>query len=163
MNIIASADPNWGIGYQGELLLRIPADMKAFKTRTTGHVVVMGRGTFDSLPGRKPLPDRVNMVLSGTLKQADHPGVQVFSSQWALLEELKKYDSQEVYVIGGESIFTLMLPYCRTAYITKLSKSFKADTYLMNLDEMPEWQIVEQSEEYPFEDGTYSFVTYKRL
>lgn len=120
MNLIAAVDQNWAIGNKNELLVRIPADQKFFRETTTGKVVVMGRKTLESFPNGLPLKNRTNIVLTH-----DHtykvPGAVVVHDMDELHEELKKYDSQDIYVIGGETIYRQLLDECDVAHITKLT------------------------------------------
>lgn len=119
MNIIVAADKNWGIGKDNKLLVSIPADMKFFRETTTGNVVVMGRKTLESFPGGLPLKRRTNIVLTKDVNYQVKDAVLVHSVE-ELLEELKKYDSENVYVIGGDSVYRQLLPYCDIAHVTKL-------------------------------------------
>ena len=123
MKAILSADKNWGIGYQNRLLVSIPSDMKFFRQTTTGKVVVMGRKTLESFPNGMPLKNRTNIVLTGNKGYHVKDAVIVHSKE-ELLEELKKYDTDDVYVIGGESIYRMLLPYCSTVYVTKIDQAF---------------------------------------
>ena len=108
MNLIAAVDKNWAIGYQNKLLTSIPEDMKFFRQTTTGKVVVMGRKTLESFPGKKPLKNRTNIVLTKNPSyQAE--GAIVVHNEDELWEELKKYDSEDIFVIGGESIYRQLL------------------------------------------------------
>ena len=133
MNIIVAADKNWAIGFQNKLLVSIPADMKFFRQTTTGNVVVMGRKTLESFPNGQPLKNRVNIVLTSDKKYQVKDAVIVHSVD-ELLEELKKYDSEDIYVIGGESIYRQLLPYCSLAHVTKIDHEYQADTYFPDLD-----------------------------
>ena len=110
MNIIVAADKNWAIGKNNKLLVSIPQDMKFFRETTTGKVVVMGRKTLESFPGGQPLKKRVNIVLTSD-KNYHVNGADIVHSIDALLEELKKYPAEDIYVIGGESIYRQLLPY----------------------------------------------------
>ena len=101
MNLIVAADANWGIGKENKLLVSIPADMKFFRTTTTGKVVVMGRKTLESFPGGLPLKNRVNIVITRDKNYKAKDAVIVHSIEEAL-EEVKKYQSEDVYVIGGD-------------------------------------------------------------
>ena len=102
MNLIAAVDKNWAIGYQNKLLTSIPEDMKFFRQTTTGKVVVMGRKTLESFPGKKPLKNRTNIVLTKNPSyQAE--GAIVVHNEDELREELKKYDSEDIFVIGGRA------------------------------------------------------------
>ena len=146
MKAILSADKNWGIGYQNKLLVSIPSDMKFFRETTTGNVVVMGRKTLESFPNGLPLKNRVNIVLTGNQSYQVKDAV-IVHSQDELLEELKKYDTERVYVIGGESVYRMMLPFCDTVFVTKIDRAFQAATFFPNLDEMDEWVMTEVGEE----------------
>ena len=117
MKLIVNADKNWGIGKGNELLVHIPSDMKFFRETTTGHIIVMGRKTLESFPNQMPLPKRTNIVLT-TNKDYNAHGAIVVGSKEELLSELKEYHSDEIYIIGGESIYNMMLPYCDEAYVT---------------------------------------------
>lgn len=162
MNIIASADQNWGIGKDNQLLIRIPDDMKRFRSMTTGNVVVMGRKTLESFPNQAPLKDRVNIVLT-TNPSYEVKGAVVVHSMEELQEELKKYDTKDIFVIGGDSIYRQLADQCDTAYITKIDYAYVADAYLPNLEEDPAWQMTEESEEQTYFDVIYSYQTYKRV
>ncbi len=161
MKIIVAADKKWGIGYQNKLLVSIPKDMKHFKECTTGNVIVLGRKTMETFPGGKPLPNRTNIVLSGN-KDLKIEGATVVNDIPALLEELKKYDSDSVYIVGGESIYRQMLPYCDTAIVTKIDHAYSADAFFPDLDNDPEWEIADESDEEYYFDVIYTFTTYKR-
>ena len=161
MNAILSADKPWGIGYQNRLLVSIPSDMKFFRQTTTGKVVVMGRKTLESFPNGMPLKNRTNIVLTGNKGYHVKDAVIVHSKE-ELLEELKKYDTDDVYVIGGESIYRMLLPYCSTVYVTKIDQAFQADTFFPNLDEMDEWVMTEEGEEQTCFDLEFVFTKYER-
>lgn len=162
MNIIVAVDKNWGIGKDNRLLVSIPADMKFFRTTTTGKVVVMGRKTLESFPGGQPLKNRTNIVLTRDVNYKVKDAVIVHSVE-ELLEELKKYDSEEVYVIGGDSVYSAMLDHCDTAYVTKIDFAYEADTWFPNLDEREDWSPAEASEEQTYFDLEYQFVKYKKI
>ena len=161
MNIIVAADQNWAIGKDNKLLISIPADMKFFRNETTGNVVIMGRKTLESFPGGQPLKKRTNIVLTRDKNYKVKDAIVVHSIE-EVLEELKKYDSEDVYVIGGDSIYSQMLPYCDTAHVTKIDFAYEADSWFPNLDEDPEWKIAEESEEQTYFDLEYTFVKYVR-
>ena len=162
MNIIVAVDKNWGIGKDNRLLVSIPADMKFFRTTTTGKVVVMGRKTLESFPGGQPLKNRTNIVMTRDVNYKVKDAVIVHSVE-ELLEELKKYDSEEVYVIGGDSVYSAMLDHCDTAYVTKIDFAYEADTWFPNLDEREDWSPAEASEEQTYFDLEYQFVKYKKI
>ena len=161
MKAILTADKNWGIGYNNHLLVSIPSDMKFFRQTTTGKVVVMGRKTLESFPNGMPLKNRTNIVLTGNQNYQVKDAIVVHSED-ELMEELKKYDSDDIYVIGGESVYRMMLPYCDTAYVTKIDRAFQADTFFPNLDEMDEWVMTEESEEQTCFDLEFCFTKYER-
>ncbi len=161
MNIIASADNNWAIGKNNELLIRIPQDMKRFRQMTTGNVVVMGRKTLESFPNQAPLKERVNIVLTSN-PNYEVKGAVIVHSLDELQEELQKYNSEDIYVIGGDSIYRQMLDLCDTAYITKIDYAYEADAHLPNLEEDPAWSLTEESEEQTYFDVIYTYQTYKR-
>lgn len=161
MNMIVAVDNNWAIGNKNELLVSIPADMKFFRQETTGNVVVMGRKTLDSFPGGMPLKNRTNIVLTGNRNYSVKDAIVVYDLD-ELLEELKKYPSEAVYVIGGGSIYRQLLPYCDVCHVTKIDHTYEADTYFPNLDEDEEWEITADSEEQTYFDIAYQFLKYER-
>lgn len=161
MNLIVAVDKNWAIGFKNNLLVRIPSDQKFFRQETTGKVVVLGRKTLETFPGGLPLKNRTNIILSKDEGCKVKDAIVVHSIP-ELLEELKQYDSKDVYIIGGESIYRQMLPYCDTAHVTKIYHSYEADTYFPNLDEMPEWEITATSEEQTYFDLEFEFIKYER-
>lgn len=162
MIAILSADKNWGIGYKGDLLVRIPNDMKMFRTLTTGNVIVMGRKTLESFPNGQPLPKRVNIVMShNTDYQAK--GCVVVHNTEELLEELKKYQDKQVYVVGGESVYRELLPYCEEAYVTRIDYTYQADRFFPNLDREDGWELYEEGEEETFFSIEYYFNKYRRI
>lgn len=161
MNAIAAVDANWAIGNKNRLLTSIPADMKFFREKTMGHVVVMGRKNLESFPNGLPLKNRVNIVLTANRSYKVKDAIIVHTKE-ELLEELKKYDSNELYVIGGGSIYEMLIPYCDTAYITKIDHVYAADTYFPNLDQMDDWEMTEVSEEQTCFDLEYVFAKYER-
>ena len=161
MKAIAAVDKNWAIGNKNRLLTSIPADRKFFREKTNGHVVVMGRKTLESFPNGLPLKNRTNIVLTANRSYQVKDAV-IVHTQEELLEELKNYDSEDIYIIGGESIYRMMIPYCDTAYITKIDHAYEADTYFPNLDEMEDWQMTEESEEQTCFDLEYVFTKYEK-
>ena len=161
MNLIVAVDKNWAIGNGNKLLVSIPQDMKFFRETTMGKVVVMGRKTLESFPGGQPLKKRTNIVLTRD-KNYQVKDAIVVNTVDELLLELEKYDEDEIYVIGGESIYRQMLPYCKTAHITKINHEYEADTYFPNLDEDDEWVVTGISDEQTYFDLEYEFVKYIR-
>ena len=161
MNIIVAVVENWAIGYRGDLLVRIPADHKMFRNETIGKVVVLGRKTMDTFPGGLPLAGRTNIVLTRNPEYQVKDAIVVHSVE-ELLAELKNYDTKDVYVIGGDSVYSQLLPYCDTAHVTKIDRSYEADTYFPNLDASGEWEITAESDEQSYFDTTYHFLKYER-
>ena len=161
MNLIVAADANWGIGKDNKLLVSIPADMKFFRNTTTGNVVIMGRKTLESFPGGLPLKNRVNIVLTRD-KNYQAKGAVVVHSVEEALEEAKKYE-EEVYVIGGDSVYKQMLPYCSKAYVTKIDFAYEADSFFPDLDKEGEWKVTGRSEEQKYFDIEYEFRTYEMV
>ncbi len=161
MKAILSADRNWGIGNGNKLLVSIPSDMKFFRQTTTGKVVVMGRKTLESFPNGQPLKNRTNIVLTSNPDYKIKDAVIVHSKE-ELLKTLEQYESEEIYIIGGESIYRMMLPYCDTVLVTKIDRVFQADTFFPNLDEMEEWQMTEEGEEQTCFDLEFRFTKYER-
>ncbi len=161
MNVIVAVDKNWAIGNKNDLLVRIPADQRFFRQETTGKVIIMGRKTLESFPQCKPLPNRRNIVIS---RKADYKvdGAEMVGSIEEALELVKDCKTEDVFVVGGDSIYHQMLPYCDVAHITKIDYAYEADTYFPNLDEMPEWKITDQSEEQTYYDLEYCFIKYER-
>lgn len=161
MNLIVAVDENWAIGNKGELLVRIPNDQKMFRNHTVGKVIVLGRKTMDTFPQGRPLPKRTNIILSRNPEYEVKDAVVVHSVD-ALLKEVQEYPSEDVYIIGGDSIYRQLLPYCDTAYVTWIEESYEADSYFPNLDKDPEWEMTEESEENTYFDITYYFRKYER-
>ncbi len=161
MNLIVAVDKNWAIGYRNELLVRIPNDMKHFREETTGKVVVLGRKTLETFPQGLPLKNRTNIILSRNQDYTVKDAIVVHSIE-ELKEELKKYPSEDVYIIGGESVYRELLPLCDVAHVTKIDHEYQADAYFPNLDESGEWEITADSEEQTYFDIEYVFLKYER-
>ncbi len=162
MNLIVAVDANWAIGNKNRLLVSIPNDQKFFREETMGHVVVLGRKTLETFPGGKPLKGRTNIILS-TNPEFEVKDAIVVHSKEELLEVLKGYADQEIYIIGGSSIYEMMLPYCDTAHITKIDFAFEADSFFPNLDEDSSWKITASSDEHTYFDLEYQFLKYERV
>ncbi len=161
MKLIVAVDKNWAIGKNGQHLVSIPADKKFFRETTTGNVVVMGKNTLNSFPNGLPLKNRVNIVMT-TNRSFDGKGADVVYSLEDVLEEVKKYDTDRVYVIGGAAVYEQLLEYCDTAYVTYIDYAYEADRYFPNLDKMEEWKLEEESEEQTYFDVEYYFRKYVR-
>lgn len=162
MKMIAAVDENWALGLKGSLLVRIPADHRMFRQETLGKVVVYGRKTLETFPGQQVLDQRENIVLSSnpayTVK-----GARMARSLEDLLEILKEYPTDDVYIIGGASVYQMMLPYADLCHITKIDRAYEADCYFPNLDKDPEWHITADSEEQTYFDISYHFLQYERI
>ena len=162
MNLIAAVDRNWAIGKNNQLLVRIPMDQKFFRETTTGKVVVMGRKTLESFPNGLPLKNRTNIVLTRN-KNYKVPDAIIVHSMDELHEELAKYNSEDIYIIGGEQIYKALVDECDVAHITKIDYAYDADAYFPNLDEKPEWKIVADSEEQTYFDLEFYFYKYEKV
>lgn len=161
MNLIVCADRNWAIGNNNKLLVSIPKDMKSFREMTTGKVIILGRKTLATFPGGRPLDSRTNIILSSD-KKYKVDGAVVVNSIDELLKEISKYDSDDIYVCGGESVYRQLIPYCDVAHVTRIDHAYDADTYFPNLDDSDEWEIEVESDEEVYFDVTYTFVKYRR-
>lgn len=159
MKLIVCVDNKWGIGKDNSLLFRLPADMKFFKEKTTGGAVVMGSNTLKSFPNGAPLKNRVNIVLSANMEERED--CTVVRSLASLSEELKKYPSDGVYVIGGAKVYKELLPYCEEALVTKASADGGATAFFENLDENPDFVLSSQSDAVETNGFTVRFTTYK--
>lgn len=161
MNCIVAVDQNWAIGKDNKLLVSIPADMKFFRETTAGGVVILGRKTLETFPGGQPLKNRINIVITRN-KDYNVKGATVVHSIDEALKAAEAYNSEDVYVIGGDSIYKQMLPYCDVAIVTKIDYAYEADTYFPNLDENDEWEMTATSEEQTYFDLEYAFTKYER-
>ncbi len=146
MKLVVAVDENWGIGYKGELLARVRADLRYFQSLTKGFNVILGSKTLSTFPGGRVLKDRVNFVLSRNPDYCPEGAVVVRSIE-ELLERIKDIPTDEVFVIGGANVYHQLLPYCDTAYVTKFQKSFECDAFFDNLDASDEWQLETIGEE----------------
>ena len=161
MNILTAVDRNWAIGNKNDLLIRIPNDHKHFREETTGKVVVLGRKTLETFPQGLPLKNRTNIILSSNPDYHVKDAIVVHSLD-ELLEELKAYQDEDIYIIGGESVYRQLLPHCNVAHITKIDHAYEADAYFPDLDADEEWEITADSEEQTYFDIPYQFVKYER-
>ena len=140
---ILNCDSKWGIGKRNGLLFNLPLDMKFFRETTKGHVVAMGENTLLSFPGSKPLKNRINIVLSQDITH-NYEGVINVHTFDEFLHEIKKASEQDdVYVIGGASIYRQTLPYVDKVLLTKVLADGKAEVFFVNLDEHPDFEMVE--------------------
>lgn len=160
MNAIVAVDNHWAIGNKGSLLVRIPMDQKAFRDTTMSKVVVLGRKTLATFPNGLPLQGRTNIVMS---RNPDYKvkGAVVVHSKEELFEELQQYDSNDIFVIGGSDIYDMLIPYCKTAYVTRIDYRYAADSFFPNLEEMKEWSLIEEGEENTYFDLEFTFCKYE--
>ena len=161
MNIIVAVDERWGIGKNNDLLFHIPEDMKFFRSMTIGKNVICGKNTLLSFPGGKPLPDRKHFVLThGVFSENDQ--LVVVSSLESLLSQVADLPEDDVIVIGGESVYRQLLPYCKKAYVTKIFKTDpEATVFFPNLDEHSDFELTDEGERLVSKNGLeYAFLTY---
>ncbi len=161
MKLIAAVDRNWAIGKGGQLLVRIPMDQKFFLQETLGKTVVMGRKTFEDLPGRQPLYGRTNVVLSRD-PEFSPKGIRVARSLEEALTFLRGVPDDSIYIIGGESIYRMFLPYCSEAEITAVDYRYDGDRFFPDLDRDPMWRLTGESDEETYFDLTFTFRRYIR-
>ena len=138
MNAIVAVSENWGIGKDNALLFHIRADLQRFKALTTGHTVVMGRRTLESLPGGRGLPGRRNLVLSTRPDFAAERAEVVRS-----LDEAVAAAEEDAFVIGGETVYRALLARCERVYVTKVFAAADADAFFPDLDAAPGWAVEE--------------------
>ena len=158
MELIVAVYDDWGIGKEGTQPVALTADRKFFRETTRGAMVIVGRRTIEDFPGQKPLPGRENVAL--TRSDLQIPGFTMCASPEAAVELAKS--QERAFVIGGGSIYKQMLPYCDTAYITKVHCTPESDTYFPDLDADPQWeqtQILQSGEENGI---AYEMILYRR-
>ena len=160
MKAIVVVDSNWAIGCDGELLVHLPRDLKFFKRMTLGKVVVMGRETLESLPGGKPLKDRINFVI--TRNQSFEASCEICHSLDETIKELSKYKNDDIFIIGGGEIYRQFIPYCDEIFVTKVNGDFQADKYFPDIDKMEEWEIIFDGKLLEEEGVFYKFTRYAR-
>lgn len=161
MNLIVAADSKWGIGRDGGLLCHLPSDMKYFREKTKGKVVVMGRRTFESLPGGKGLPDRINYVLTTNLN-FEAPGSNVINFEDELWDELERYDADDVYLIGGAALYNAFYKRCDRLYITKIDADLGADTFITDMGSDPDFELESESGTISENGLDFKFCVYRK-
>ena len=157
MQAIVAVSQSWGIGRDGQLLFRLSADLRRFKVLTTGHTVVMGRKTLQSLPDGKGLPNRRNLVLSRRPDYAPENAEAVTS-----VEALLRAAGEDAFVIGGQQVYEQLLPHCERVYVTKVLVDAPADAFFPNLDEDPAWRIASASDVLTENGISFQYVEYCR-
>ena len=161
MDAIVAVDLAWGIGYQDDLLFRIKADLKRFKEMTMGQVVILGRKTLQTFPGGRPLPSRINLVVSRNQSLVIE-GATICHNREEVLAAVALHPDKHIYVIGGSSIYREFLPDCQRVYVTRVHHQQQADTYFPNLDLLPEWHCV-LSEPAQEENGlVFNYLVYEK-
>ena len=158
MQAIVAVSQSWGIGKGGDLLFRLPSDLRRFKAMTTGHTVIMGRKTLDSLPGGKGLPHRRNLVLS---RQSDFAPdrTEVIHS----VEDILKTAEDDAFVIGGQQVYEQLRPYCARVYVTKVLSDPEADAFFPDLDKLPGWKVASAGEMLTENGLSFQYVEYIRI
>ena len=159
MKAIVAVDKKWGIGKKNDLLFSLPADMKYFREKTKGKVVCMGYNTLLSFPESKPLKNRINIVLAP--EDIVRDDCIVVHTLQELSNELKKYNSDEVFVIGGAMFYRTMLPYCSEVLVTKVDADGGAEVFYENLDALPNWSCVDEGESQETNGLNIRFTVYK--
>ena len=168
ISAIVCVDKNWGIGGNGDLLVHIPEDMQFFKKMTDGNMIIMGRKTYDSLQV-KPLPNRINCVVTSNIDDKNCLEIRkkyticVNMETAKMMLEDSSFTPQDIYIIGGASIYKELLPYCEYAHVTKVFNSYdNADTYFPNIDNMSEWELLNAREIKEYNGIKYQFCTYRK-
>ncbi len=159
MKAIVAVDKKWGIGKKNDLLFSLPADMKYFREKTSGKVVVMGSNTLKSFPNGKPLKNRTNIVLFPGGEQRDD--CIIVQSLDELKVELNKYNPDDIFIIGGAMFYKTMLPYCSEVLVTKVDADGEAEVFYENLDKLENWSCVSSEEPIETNGLTIRFTIYK--
>lgn len=160
MNAIVVADRSWAIGRDGGLLFSLPTDMKRFRSLTMGGAVILGRKTLKSFPGGRPLPKRKNIVITRR-KDLQVEGAVVVSSLAEALDAAGDTPPDQIWVIGGGSVYTALLERCKRVYLTKVdAQAEDPDTFFPNLDKLPGWEVEHESEPVEENGLTFRFVEY---
>jgi len=156
MQAILHCDSKWGIGKKNDLMFHLPKDMSYFRKTTLNKVVVMGSNTLLSFPGEKPLKNRTNIVLwpGGDKNRAKEDGFVMVESLEELFKTLKKYKTDDIFIIGGAMMYHTMLPYCKYAYITMVEADGGAEVFFDNLELLGNWTLEEESK--PEDDNGYT-------
>lgn len=162
MDLIVAVDNNWAIGNKGNLLVSIPEDHKYFRQTTMGNVVILGRKTLAGFPNGLPLSGRDNIILSAN-ENYNVKGGTVVHSKAELFEKLKEYEDRQIFVIGGGTVYDMLLPYCKYAYVTKIDYNYEADTYFPNLDRLDNWRLIADSEEHTYFSLEFYYYKYENL
>ena len=161
MNMIVAADRNWGIGRNNGLLASLPTDMKYFRDHTMGRVVVMGRKTLESLPGHRGLPKRTNYVLTAN-PDFEAERCIIVHDEYELFDEISQYDPDDVFLIGGASLYNRFYRYCDKLYITRMDADLDADAFITDIDADDSFEIISESEPVTENGITFRFLVYEK-
>lgn len=160
---ILNCDKNYGIGKKNDLLFHLPLDMKFFREKTSNHVVAMGRNTLLSFPNSKPLKNRTNIVLSQDESNSFKGVINVHSMEEFKKEIAKQLEKDDVFIIGGASIYRQMLPYVDEVYLTKVNEDGHAEVFFVDIDSDPSFELVSESETQNDNGHEIRFCVYKNL
>ncbi len=160
MNLIVAVDEKWGIGREGKLLANIPGDLQYFKEKTIGKIVVMGRKTLESMPNKRGLANRKNYVLSRNHEFVAERCETVHTEE-ELYDRLKGTDPDNIFIIGGDSIYRKFYKKCTKCYVTKMYADLNADRFMVNLDEDPDFSLAKESEMHLENGINYKFLVYE--
>lgn len=177
MKEIVNVNKQWGIGKNGDLLINIPGDMKFFRETTKDAVVIMGSTTLESFPNMAPLKNRINIVLIDDDKKIKQESLDAAAADKAAgkkteliyvhsideaIKAAEPYPEEDVFVIGGATIYRIMLPYCDTCLVTINDCQDTPDVYYPDLEASGEWEMTEEDPENEWEGIHYRFTTWKR-
>lgn len=165
LKLIVVVDQKWGIGKDGGLLVHIPGDLKYFKEKTLGNIVIMGRATLESLPGSKPLPGRTTIILTRNNElKGDFLTANSIEDLMNVLDRLAKSNPDAMpFVAGGEDVYRQLLPYTDCCLVTKILKKYDAEKFFPNLDEDENFECVSEGIVNEENDVKYQFTEYKRV
>ncbi len=161
MNLIVAVDNKWGIGRDGDLLAHVPSDMKYFKEHTYGRAVVMGRRTLESMPGGRGLPGRTNYVLTSNPSFKAENCIVVHSES-ELFQKLSEHNPDDVYLIGGATIYNRFYRLCDRLYVTKMDADLSADTFITDFDKDRDFDMVSESAPVTENGITFRFLIYEK-
>ena len=159
MELIVNVTENWGIGFENRLLVSISADLRRFRQLTEGKTVILGRRTLETFPGGRPLKNRTNIVLT-TDRAFQADGAVIVHSAQELFSALRGYPQDALCVIGGASVYRLLLPYCALARVTRTAAKPAADAFFPDLDALESWRIAAASEVMEENGLQFQYVDY---
>ena len=159
MDAIVNVTPDWGIGRENALLVSISADLRRFRALTAGKTLILGRKTLETFPQKKPLKGRKHLILSKS-PNFTVENAQVFHNLPALLSHLRTLPREELCVVGGESVYRALLPYCDRALVTKTFLHAEADRFFPDLDALPEWCVTASSAPQEENGMVFQFIDY---